>query len=49
MHLWAHNDQSMRMVAAMMMAAVMSHNNYLSHGWLQQAHTGRGKKYSEGD
>jgi hypothetical protein len=49
MHLWTYDDQSMRMVAAMMMPAVMSHNNYLSHGWLQQAHTRRGKKDSEGD
>jgi hypothetical protein len=38
----------MRMMA-MMMAAVMSNNNYLSHKRLQRCHTGRGKKYCEGD
>jgi hypothetical protein len=47
-HLRAHNDQSMRMVAAMM-PAMMSNNNYLGHERLYHCHTGRGKKYSEGD
>ena len=34
---------------AMMMAAVMSNNNYLGHEGLQHCHAGRGKKYSKGD
>jgi hypothetical protein len=38
----------MRMMA-MMMAAVMSNNNYLGHERLYHCHAGRGKKYSEGD
>jgi hypothetical protein len=48
MHLWANNDQSMRMVAAMM-PAMMSNNNYLGHERLYHCDTRRGKKYSEGD
>jgi len=43
-HLWAHNDQSMPMVTAMM-AAMMSNNNYLAHQRLQHRYTRRGKKY----
>ena len=47
-HLRAHNDQSMGMVAAMM-PAMMSNNNYLGHERLYHGHARRGKKYSEGD
>jgi hypothetical protein len=43
LHLRAHDNQSMRMVTAMM-AAMMSNNNYLGHERLYHCHTRRGKK-----